>query len=39
MVSNQELESTVALLDAVAESWGFGAGSPGAQWMVVDARG
>ena len=38
-VSTQELESTLALLDAVAESWGFGAGSPASQWMVVDSSG
>lgn len=37
-VSSQKLESTVALFDAVAESWGFGHGSPGSQWMVVDSR-
>jgi hypothetical protein len=36
-VSTERLESTVALFDAVAESWGFGHGSPGTQWMVVDS--
>jgi hypothetical protein len=38
-VSSQKLESTAALFDALAESWGFGAGSPGSQWMVVDSSG
>lgn len=37
-VSNQDLEATAAFMDAVAESWVFGAGSPGAQWLVVDTR-
>lgn len=37
-VSSDKLESTVALFDAVAESWGFGHGSPASQWMVVDSR-
>ncbi len=36
-VSSQKLQSTIALFDALAESWGFGHGSPGSQWMVVDS--
>ena len=35
-VSSQQLESTVALFDALAVGWGFGHGSP-SQWMVVDS--
>jgi hypothetical protein len=37
-VDTQALESTIDLFDSVAESWGFGPGSPGSHWMVVDSR-
>lgn len=34
-VSSQKVEATVALFDALTEAWGFGPGTPAAQWMVV----
>ncbi len=37
-LSSVQLSSTLALFDAVAESWGFECGSPRLQWMVVDTR-
>ena len=35
-VSARQLESTVAILDALSESWGFGDGTRKTQWMVID---
>jgi hypothetical protein len=35
-VSRNALDSTVAIFDAVAESWGFGPGSRLWQWMILD---
>lgn len=37
-VSSQQVEASIALFDAVAETWGFGHGSPGSQWMILDTR-
>jgi hypothetical protein len=36
-VSAHQLDSTVAILDALADSWGFGDGTRKTQWIVVDA--
>lgn len=38
-VSDSDLESTAAALDALAEDWGFAASRSGpVQWMVIDTR-
>jgi hypothetical protein len=37
-VDSDDVEAIGALLDALTDTWGFGGGAPGWQWMLVDCR-
>jgi hypothetical protein len=38
-VADGDLETTVAVFDAMSDGWGFGSTGAGpSQWMVVDTR-